>query len=132
VSEALIMSESEHNRQLRGGLSPRELRMQARIEELEAQLRIFADRNVLMMEYYARMWADQMGSFRGRWTSMDERVMVVEFVERWVTLSGVSRLRLLEWIGVSESKFFNWKRQVTDADKEQALTFDEERDIAAQ
>lgn len=106
------MSEFEQNDRNIVAASARERRLQARIDELQAEVAVFASRNELMMECYASMWAQQMGSFSGRWTQMDERINVVNFVERWTELSGVSRLRLLGWLDISESKFFNWKRQV--------------------
>lgn len=92
--------------------SPRENRLAARIRELEARVDSLATRNDRMMQHYAQMWTNQIGSFSGRWTSFSERQVAVEFVERWSEASGVSRMRLLGWLEISESKFFSWKRQV--------------------
>lgn len=97
----------------------RDARQSSRIRELEARVETLNARNDTMMEHYARMWAFQMGSFAGRWTSFEERQLAVDFVERWTHISGVSRLRLLGWLGISESKFFNWKRQVLTAHEEE-------------
>lgn len=116
--------------------SSREQRLAKELEQAHQEIDVLRQRNELMMEHYARTWAHQMGSFQGRWTTFEERVAVVEFVERWAASMDVSRLRILGWLGVSESKFFNWKRQVmereTFADAPHPRSMMDDEDIAAQ
>lgn len=95
--------------------STRELRLLTKLSQLERQVQELQQRNEALVEHQVREWIAVHGPFTGRWTTMEERRQVVSYVERWVELSGVSRLRFTQWLGISESKFFTWKRQVLDA-----------------
>lgn len=89
-----------------------DLRLLTRVQQLEDELAATEARCELIAEHYVSAWVAKQRSLTGRWTTMDERRAVVAYVEFWVTNFGVRRQRILTWIGISESKFFNWKRQV--------------------
>lgn len=88
----------------------------ARVEELLAEIAEVNAHTCLIFEDYVREWAAAIGPFSGRWAGADERSSVVDFVERWHAQTGISRGRLLEWLGIGSSKFFYWKRQIADAE----------------
>lgn len=47
----------------------------------------------------------------GRHVSAARRDDVVRSVERWCDSSGLSRVQVLQWLGLSSSTYFSWKRQ---------------------
>lgn len=90
-------------------------RIRAEIEEVDAA-------TMLIFQDYVRAFAVAMGPLSGRWTGAAERASVVEFVERWHAQTGISRGRLLEWLGIGASKFFDWKWQLADAQGQQSTS----------
>jgi hypothetical protein len=48
---------------------------------------------------------------KGVWVPHDTRVEIVDFVHRWSSKTGITALCLLLWIGLSRSKWHDWKKR---------------------
>src|SRR5207245_11095047 len=51
------------------------------------------------------------GTLTARWVSHDLRDQVVDYVRQYATLTELPQARLVAWLGVGRSKFFDWKQR---------------------
>ena len=58
------------------------------------------------MSLYKKSW----GNLRATWVPHDTRDSIVDFVRYWSDLAEVTTQRFISWIGISTSKFYEWKR----------------------
>lgn len=99
--------------------SPSELQLLSRVERLQKKMRDMNHRYEELMAEFVHDWSEtQPRELTGRWASGKERRRVVLFVERWAAFTGISRLRFIQWLGISESKYFAWKRQAQEEEFE--------------
>ena len=45
----------------------------------------------------------------GQWTAHDNRDQVIDFVNRWKDKTDLPASRFVDWLGISSSKFYDWK-----------------------
>lgn len=45
------------------------------------------------------------------WVEHDVRDEVMDFVNYWSKRTGIYISRFIQWIGIAESKFYNWKER---------------------
>jgi len=53
------------------------------------------------------MW----GTLNGRWVSHDVRDEVVDYVRKWSVRTALAAGKLVRWLGISASKFHDWKQR---------------------
>jgi putative transposase len=83
---------------------------QKRIEFLEKKVRtkdeVLAE---LMAEHVAQK--KSWGTLTGIWVPHDVRDLVVDFVRRWSEKAETGIGRFIPWLGVTASKFYNWRQR---------------------
>ena len=47
----------------------------------------------------------------GQWTEPDIRDDIIDFIVLWSKKAEIKALRLADWIGITSSKYFHWKRR---------------------
>lgn len=67
-----------------------------------------------MMAFHTSLLRDRLGRTHGRWASDRERRLVVDFVEGWTLRTGIPRVRFMQWLEISQSKYFGWRSQVEE------------------
>jgi transposase InsO family protein len=55
------------------------------------------------------------------WVAHDIRDMIIDFIQRWAPRTEISPLRLVAWIGLSRSKYYDWKQRYGKANEHNAL-----------
>lgn len=50
-----------------------------------------------------------MPDLNGQWTAHDHRDAVIDFVNRWAPKTELPAGRFVGWLGISSSKFYDWK-----------------------
>src|SRR5262249_24861629 len=50
-------------------------------------------------------------TLNGVWVPHDVRDQIVDFVRRWSEASEISAARFVGWLGVSSSKFYDWRER---------------------
>jgi putative transposase len=76
---------------------------------------------------------------KSRWVPHDVRDQVVDYVRHWTEKTGLPSQRLIRWLGIAASKFFDWKKRygkvnehnawvprdhwLTDAEKKAIINF---------
>ena len=45
------------------------------------------------------------------WVPYDIRDEIIDFVNYWSNRTGIYTSRFIHWLGIAESKFYNWKRR---------------------
>ena len=45
------------------------------------------------------------------WVPHDIRDEIIDFVNYWSNRTGIYTSRFIHWLGIAESKFYNWKRR---------------------
>ena len=64
------------------------------------------------------MW----GTLNGRWVSHDVRDEIVDYVRQWSERTELPAGRLVPWIGIGTSKFYDWKKRYGKVNEHNALT----------
>jgi putative transposase len=54
-----------------------------------------------------KSWPD----LNGQWTAHDNRDQVIDFVNRWADKAELPAGRFVGWLGISSSKFYDWKNR---------------------
>ena|SRR5437870_3729074 len=54
---------------------------------------------------------DPWGTLTETWVPHDVRDLVVDFVRRWSEKTEISAGRFISWLGVTASKFYNWRQR---------------------
>jgi len=55
------------------------------------------------------------------WVAHDIRDMIIDFIQRWAPRTAISPLQLVAWIGLSRSKYYDWKQRYGKANEHNAL-----------
>ena len=63
------------------------------------------------------MW----GTLNGRWVSHDVRDEVVDYVRQWSERTELPSGKLVKWIGIGTSKFYDWRRRYGKVNEHNAL-----------
>lgn len=63
------------------------------------------------------MW----GTLSGRWVPHDTRDEVVDYVRKWSERTELPRGKLVKWIGIGTSKFYDWKHRYGQVNEHNAL-----------
>lgn len=63
------------------------------------------------------MW----GTLNGRWVSHDVRDEVVDYVWQWSERTELPSGKLVKWIGIGTSKFYDWRRRYGKVNEHNAL-----------
>lgn len=63
------------------------------------------------------MW----GTLNGRWIPHDTRDEVVDYVRQWSERTELPTGKLVQWVGVGSSKFYDWKRRYGKVNEHNAL-----------
>ncbi len=63
------------------------------------------------------MW----GALNGRWVPHDVRDEVVDYVRQWCERTELPAGKLVQWVGVGSSKFYDWKRRYGKVNEHNAL-----------
>ena len=45
----------------------------------------------------------------GQWTQPDIRDEIIDFIALWSKKTEIKALRLVDWIGITSSKYYHWK-----------------------
>ena len=53
----------------------------------------------------------QWGVLRAKWVAHDTRDEVIDYVRRWSDRTKLPAKRLVQWIGLAMSKYYEWKRR---------------------
>jgi transposase InsO family protein len=61
------------------------------------------------------------GTLNGRWVSHDTRDEVVDYVRQWSKRTELPAGKLVQWVGVGSSKFYDWKRRYGKVNEHNAL-----------
>jgi transposase InsO family protein len=64
-----------------------------------------------------KSWPD----LNGRWTAREHRDEVIDFIVRWVHKTQLPASRFIGWLGISSSKFHDWKNRQGRANVHNAL-----------
>ena len=52
-----------------------------------------------------------LGNLKRRWTQPDVRDEVIDYVHNWSDKTEISEPRLVGWIGISRSKYYDWRKR---------------------
>lgn len=63
------------------------------------------------------MW----GTLNGRWAPHDVRDEIVDYVRQWSERTELAAGRLVKWIGIGTSKFYDWKQRYGKVNEHNAL-----------
>ena len=63
------------------------------------------------------MW----GTLNGRWVSHEVRDEIVDYVRQWSERTELPAGRLVRWIGIGSSKFYDWKKRYGKVNEHNAL-----------
>jgi transposase-like protein len=97
-----------------GGIKDRQL------AALEAQCRRREEELSTLMERYVRLKKRAWGPLTGAWVTQGVRDAVVGFVTHWSGRTGIPTGRLVGWLGITVSKFHDWKRRYGRANEHNA------------
>jgi len=61
------------------------------------------------------------GTLSGRWVSHDVRDEIVDYVRQWSGRTELASGRLVRWIGIASSKYYDWKRRYGQVNEHNAL-----------
>jgi hypothetical protein len=61
------------------------------------------------------------GTLNGRWVSHDTRDEVVDYVRQWSERTELPAGKLVQWVGIGSSKFYDWKRRYGKVNEHNAL-----------
>jgi len=61
------------------------------------------------------------GTLNGRWIPHDTRDEVVDYVRQWSDRTELPAGKLVQWVGVGSSKFYDWKRRYGKVNEHNAL-----------
>ncbi len=64
-----------------------------------------------------RAWGD----LRGCWVAHDTHDMIIDFIGRWAPRTELPALQLVDWIGFSRSKYYDWKERYGQANEHNGL-----------
>lgn len=51
------------------------------------------------------------GELKLKWVPHDLRDEIVDFVNHYASLTGIPAYRLVDWIGIAQSKFHHWRNR---------------------
>ena len=49
----------------------------------------------------------------GKWVEFDVRDEVIDFINKWSNKTEINILKIVDWIGISRSKHYDWKARVS-------------------
>jgi transposase-like protein len=81
-----------------------------RLDALEEQLRRTEEELSELMEEHVRLKLRAWGPLTGVWVAQGVRDAIVDFVGSWSGRTGIPVERFVGWLGISVSKFHDWKR----------------------
>lgn len=55
------------------------------------------------------------------WVPHDIRDAVVDFIRRWAKRTGIAVTHFISWLGISPSKFYDWRKRYGKANEHNAL-----------
>jgi transposase InsO family protein/transposase-like protein len=94
---------------------------EAKIERLETKLKqkdeVIAEIMARAHPFKKRAWGD----LKGCWVAHDTRDMIIDFIQRWAPRTELPALRLLAWIGLARSKYYDWKERFGKANEHNGL-----------
>ena len=64
------------------------------------------------------MW----GTLSGQWVLHDTRDEIVDYVRKWSDRTELTSGKLVRWIGIGSSKFYDWKKRYGKVNEHNALT----------
>ncbi|MFQ5380748.1 MAG: IS3 family transposase [Dehalococcoidia bacterium] len=90
---------------------PEAARLRRQVKHLEDRL---ANREEVIAELsseYVALKKVSWGRLTGAWVAPEARDAVVAFVEHWTKKTGLPVRLYVEWLGISRSKFYDWRRR---------------------
>src|SRR5450631_3449284 len=82
-----------------------------RIEFLEKKIQRKDEVLAELMGEYVTLKKRTWGTLNGVWVPRDVRDQIVDFVRRWSEASEIGAGRFVGWLGVSSSKFYDWRER---------------------
>jgi transposase-like protein len=84
---------------------------QKRIEFLEKKVQTKDEVLAELMAEHIALKKSLGGTLTGIWVSHDVRDLVVDFVRRWSEKTEIGVGRFIPWLGVTASKFYDWRQR---------------------
>jgi transposase-like protein len=84
---------------------------QKRIEYLEKKVQTKDEVLAELMAEHVALKKTLWGTLTGSWVPHDVRDQVVDFVRRWSEKTEIGVGRFIHWLGVTASKFYNWRER---------------------
>lgn len=91
-----------------------------RLAVLEEQFRRTEQKLTALMEKHVRLKRRTWGPLTGVWVAQDVRDAIVDFVSSWSERTGIPAERFVGWLGITVSKFQDWKRRYGRANEHNA------------
>ena len=91
-----------------------------RLDDLEERLRRTGQELSALMEEHVRLIRRAWGPLTGVRVGQDVRDAVVDFVGSWSERTGIPVGQFVGWLGISVSKFHDWKRRYGRANEHNA------------
>jgi putative transposase len=91
-----------------------------RLDALEEQFRRTEEELSILMEEHVRLKSRVWGPLTGVWVAQGVRDTVVDFVSSWSRRTGIPVGRFVGWLGITVSKFHDWKRRYGRANEHNA------------
>ncbi|MGQ9576981.1 MAG: transposase [Thermoguttaceae bacterium] len=95
-------------------------RRDQKIERLEAKLALKNEVLAELMQEHVQL-KKTWGALKGSWVPHDIRDQVVDFVGRWSQRSQIAIRVLVLWLGISLSKFYDWRKRYGKVHEHNAL-----------
>jgi len=80
-----------------------------RVEFLEQKVRTKDEVLAELMAEHIALKKKSWGTLTGKWVPPDVRDQVMDFVRRWSERAEISVGRFIHWLGVTASKFYDWR-----------------------
>ena len=84
---------------------------QKRIEFLEKKMQTKDEVLAELMAEHIALKKKSWGTLTGNWVPHDVRDLVVDFVRRWPEKAKIGVGRFIPWLGVTASKFYDWRQR---------------------
>jgi putative transposase len=89
-------------------------------DALEEQFRRVQEELSALLEKHVLLKRKAWGPLTGAWVAQDVRDAVVDFVTSWSERTGIPAGQFVGWLGISVSKFHDWKKRYGRANEPNA------------
>src|SRR5215469_10853598 len=84
---------------------------QERIEYLEKKIQTKDEVLAELMAEHVALKKKSWGTLTGVWVPHDTRDQIVDFVRRWSERTEIGAGRLIDWLDITASKFYDWRER---------------------